>query len=86
MRLLLRRDRQSPANSPLGCRVPGMVLQRQRCGGVGNDFASASAASIDGWVVGRFAGIVFLVELRADADFTVVAAPEARHGPSFTAT
>jgi hypothetical protein len=31
---------------------------------------------------GRFVGLVLLVELRADADFDVVAAPEQRHQSS----
>jgi len=35
----------------------------------------------DAGMVGCFSGIVLFVELRTDADFYVVAAPEARHGP-----
>jgi hypothetical protein len=61
-----------------------MVLQRKRFGGLGNDFAAASAASIDAWMAGCFSGLVLLVELRTVADFDVIAAPEERHrSPSF---
>ena len=77
--LFLRGDGQPPSNCPLSRRVLGMVLQRKRFGGLGNDFASASAASIDAGVVGCFAGLVLLVELRTDADFYVIAAPKERH-------
>ena len=77
-------DGQSPANSPLSRRVPGVVLQRKRLRGLGNDFASTSAASIDAGMVRCFSGLVLLVELRTDADFYVIAAPKDRHGsPSF---
>jgi hypothetical protein len=80
MWFFLRGDGQPPSNCPLSRRVLGMVLQRKRCGGLGNDFASASAASIDARMVGFFSGLVLLVELRTVADFYVVAAPEERHG------
>ena len=80
MRFLLRGDGQSPANCPLSRRVPGVALQRKRFGGLGNDFASASAASIDARMVRCFSRLVLLVELRTAADFYVIAAPEERHG------
>jgi hypothetical protein len=84
VRFLLRRDGQPPSNCPLSRRVPGVVLQRKRFGGLGNDFASASAASIDAWMVRCFSGLVLFVELRTAADFYVIAAPEERHrSPSF---
>lgn len=73
-------DRQSPSNSPLGRCVLGVVVRRKRPGGLGDDLGSASAASIDAGMVGHFSGIVLLVERRAEADFYVIAAPEARHG------
>jgi hypothetical protein len=61
-----------------------VLLQRERSGGLGNDLTSASLASIDAGMVGRFSGHVFLVERRADADLYVVAALEECHGsPSF---
>ena len=82
MRFLLRRDGQPPSNCPLSRRVPGVVLQRKRFGGLGNDFASASAASIDARMVGCFSGPVLLVELRTAADFYVIAPPEERHRSS----
>jgi hypothetical protein len=84
VRFLLRRDRQSPSNCPLSRRVPGVFVQRQWPGGVGDGFTSAPAASIDTSADGRFSGLVLLVELRTDADFYVVATLEERHGsPSF---
>jgi hypothetical protein len=62
----------------------GMVLKRQRLKRFGNDFASASLASINPGMARRFSGSIFLVELRTDADFYVIAAPKERHGrPSF---
>jgi hypothetical protein len=61
-----------------------MFVQRKWLGGVGNCFTSAPAASIDARSDGRFSGFIFLVELRTDADFYVIAAPKERHGiPSF---
>jgi hypothetical protein len=78
----LRSDGQSPSNCPLRRRVLGVVLYRKRSRGLGNDFASASAASIDARIVRCFAGLVLLVELRTDADFYVIAAPKERHGSS----
>src|SRR6188508_2277104 len=82
MRFLLRGDGQSPANCPLSRRVPGVALQRKRFGGLGNDFASASAASIDARMVRCFSRLVLLVELRTAADFDVIAPPEERHRSS----
>ena len=77
-------DGQSPSNCPLSWRVLGVVLRRKRSEGFGNDFASASAASIDARMVRCFSGRILLVELRTDADFYVIAAPKDRHGfPSF---
>jgi hypothetical protein len=84
VRFFLGGDGQSPSNCPLSRRMPGVVLQRQRFGGLGDDFASASAAAIDTRMVGCFSGLVLLVELRTAADFYVIAAPEERHrSPSF---
>jgi len=61
-----------------------VFLQRQRFKGLGNDFASASPASIDARMVGGFSGLILPVELRTDADFYVIAAPKECHGsPSF---
>ncbi|MGE3779828.1 MAG: hypothetical protein AB7F89_21755 [Pirellulaceae bacterium] len=77
---MLRGDGQSPSNDPLSRCVPGVFLRRERFGGVGNDFTPASPASIDAGMDGRFSGPVFPVELRADADFYVIAAPEECHG------
>jgi hypothetical protein len=57
-----------------------MFLQRERSGGLGNDFTSACPASIDAGMDRRLSGLVFLVELRTDADFYVIAAPEECHG------
>ena len=82
MRFLLRGDGQSPSNCPLSRRVLGVVLRRKRFRGLGNDFASASAAPIDARMDGCFSGLVLLVELRAVADFYVIAAPEERHRSS----
>jgi hypothetical protein len=75
-----RGDSKSPANYPLSRRVPGVFVQRERSGGLGNDFTSASPASIDAGMERRLSGPVFLVELRTDADFYVIAAPEECHG------
>ena len=82
MWFLLRGDGQSPANCALSRRVPGVALKRKRFGGLGNDFASASAASIDARMAGCFSGLVLLVELRTAADFYVIAPPEERHRSS----
>src|SRR3954467_793091 len=80
----LRGDGQTPSNCPLSRRVLGVVLQGKRLEGLGNDFASASTASIDARMVRRFSGLIFLVEIPTDADFYVIAAPKERHGsPSF---
>ena len=77
----LRGDSQSPSNCPLGRRVLGMVLQRERFKRLGNDFATASPASIDARMAGCFSGLVLLVERRTGADFYVIAAPKECHGP-----
>ena len=64
--------------------MPGVFVQRKCLGGVGNCFTSAPAASIDAGSDGRFSGLIFLVELRTDADFYVVATLKECHGsPSF---
>jgi hypothetical protein len=84
VRLLLRSDGKPPSNCPLSRRVPGVFVQRKRFRGVGNCFTSAPAASIDARSEGRFSGLIFLVELRTDADFYIVAALEECHRrPSF---
>jgi hypothetical protein len=80
VRFLLRSNSQSPSNCPLSPRVPGVFVQRQWSGAVGNGLTSAPAASIDASSDGRFSGLVLLVELRTDADFYVVATLEERHG------
>ena len=77
----LRGDSQSPSNCPLGRRVLGMLLQRERFKRLGNDFATASPASIDARMAGCFSGLVLLVERRTGADFYVIAAPKECHGP-----
>jgi len=62
----------------------GMLVQRKWLGGLGTDFTSAAAASIDASADGRFTRIVLLVELRTDADFHVGATLEECYGsPSF---
>ena len=57
----------------------GVFLQRERFEGLGNDFASASPASIDARMARCFSGPILFVERRADADFYVIAAPKERH-------
>ena len=42
-----RGDSQSPSNCSLSRRVPGVFVQWERFGGLGNDFTSASPASVD---------------------------------------
>src|SRR5258708_33978142 len=59
-----------------------MFLGRERLVGLGNDLTSASAASIDARMDRHFFGPVFPVELRTDADFHIIAAPEQRHESS----
>jgi hypothetical protein len=84
VRFRLRSDSQAPSNGALSWRVPGVLVQRKWFRGVGNCFTSTPAASIDARSEGRFSGLIFLVELRTDADFYVVAAPEECHRrPSF---
>ena len=60
--------------------MPGVFFQRKWFGGVGNNFTSAAAASIDARPNGYFSGPILLVELRTDADFHVVATLEECHG------
>jgi hypothetical protein len=57
-----------------------VLRQRERLGGLGNDFTSASSASIDAGMDRRFSGLVLLIELGTDADFYVMAPPEECHG------
>jgi hypothetical protein len=59
-----------------------MFPQRQRLGGVGDDFTSASPASIDARMLGRISRTILPVEVRTDADFHIVAAPEECHRSS----
>jgi hypothetical protein len=79
VRFVLRGDGQSPSNWPLGRRVPWVSICRERLGGLGDDLTATSPASIDSRMNRRFSGSVLFVELRTDADFYVVAAPEQRH-------
>ena len=84
MWFFLRGDGQTPSNCPLSRRMLGVLLQRKRFEGLGNDFASASPASIDARMIRGFSGLILLVELRTNADFYVIAAPKECHGsPSF---
>jgi hypothetical protein len=59
-----------------------VFFRRERFIGLGHDLASASPASIDARMAGRFVGPVLPVEFRTDADFYVIAAPEQRHESS----
>jgi hypothetical protein len=59
-----------------------VFLQRQRLGGIGHDFASTSSASIDARMLGRFSGPILPIEVRTDADFHIIAAPEECHRSS----
>lgn len=79
VRFVLYGDSQSPSYWPLRRRMLRVLLYRKRFRALGNNLASTSPASIDSRMDRRFSGFIHLVELRADADLYVIAAPEQRH-------
>jgi hypothetical protein len=79
VRFVLCSDSQSPSNWPLGRRMPRMILRRERFRALRNNLASTSSASIDSRMDRCCFRLVLLVELRAYADFYVIAAPKHRH-------